>query len=146
MYDLYSENLREHIAQLPEPDELVLRPEKNVDLEHLSCVLCGVGGSETSDPPEWLVAMWTEHAMIVRGLHETCRARHSARARSRHNSGLRLIDAARFTALTGRAPERDDLERANCARAGEIGHLQCGICPICSRPRATPSCGADGHM
>lgn len=33
-----------------------------------------------------------------------------------------------FTALEGRAPETDDLERANCPKAGTMGHTACGIC------------------
>jgi hypothetical protein len=36
------------------------------------------------------------------------------------------ITAERFKLATGREPERDDLERCNCERAGEIGHWACG--------------------
>ena len=33
-----------------------------------------------------------------------------------------------FIKNTGRAPEQDDLDRANCPDAGQPGHWQCGIC------------------
>ena len=33
-----------------------------------------------------------------------------------------------FWRLFGRAPELDDLDRANCDRAGQPGHRLCGIC------------------
>ena len=33
-----------------------------------------------------------------------------------------------FIKAVGREPEKDDLERANCRRAGEPGHQTCGIC------------------
>jgi hypothetical protein len=35
----------------------------------------------------------------------------------------------------GRATDRDDLERANCRLAGELGHMSCGWCDICRKPR-----------
>jgi hypothetical protein len=35
----------------------------------------------------------------------------------------------------GRSPDRDDLERANCRLAGELGHMSCGWCDICRKPR-----------
>ena len=33
-----------------------------------------------------------------------------------------------FEKVTGRKPEQDDLERANCDQAGKIGHWGCGVC------------------
>lgn len=33
-----------------------------------------------------------------------------------------------YVAAVGFAPENDDLERANCAEAGEPGHYGCGLC------------------
>lgn len=36
------------------------------------------------------------------------------------------ITAEQFEQATGRAPERDDLERCNCPQAGRMGHYQCG--------------------
>ena len=41
-----------------------------------------------------------------------------------------------YTARFGRAPERDDLERANCEHAGEFSHWFCGVCQQCGKPRA----------
>jgi hypothetical protein len=35
----------------------------------------------------------------------------------------------------GRAPINDDLERANCPMEGTIGHMGCGWCSECSKPR-----------
>jgi len=37
-----------------------------------------------------------------------------------------LITAERFKRATGHQPQRDDLERCNCAHAGEVGHWACG--------------------
>jgi hypothetical protein len=34
-----------------------------------------------------------------------------------------------FRDATGCEPEQDDLERANCTKAGLPGHYSCGICP-----------------
>lgn len=36
------------------------------------------------------------------------------------------ITAEHFTARVGYPPEKDDLERCNCPKAGQIGHLACG--------------------
>lgn len=44
------------------------------------------------------------------------------------------LTAKEFEALVGRPPENDDLDRANCDKAGEIGHLLCGLCSSCGRP------------
>lgn len=33
-----------------------------------------------------------------------------------------------FMAVTGFEPEQDDLERANCPKAGQLGHKACGVC------------------
>lgn len=33
-----------------------------------------------------------------------------------------------FIKATGRRPELDDLERANCQRRGIVGHFGCGVC------------------
>lgn len=37
-----------------------------------------------------------------------------------------VIDAATFKRAVGRAPQDDDLERANCPKAGALGHIGCG--------------------
>lgn len=41
-----------------------------------------------------------------------------------------------FVNATGREPEQDDLDRANCAKAGKPGHFYCGVC-ACGQPRFT---------
>ena len=38
------------------------------------------------------------------------------------------MTADEFTVKAGYSPINDDLERANCPRAGEVGHWFCGIC------------------
>ncbi len=40
-----------------------------------------------------------------------------------------------FEEIAGFPPDNDDLDRANCPHAGEIGHYQCGICDNCKKPR-----------
>ncbi len=45
------------------------------------------------------------------------------------------ITAERFAAAVGREPENDDLDRCNCPDAGNIGHLGCGWCRQCEKPR-----------
>ena len=57
------------------------------------------------------------------------------------------MTAEEFRQMTGRKPEQDDLERANCAHAGELGHLSCGICPDHQRPMwECVSCGHSRRM
>jgi hypothetical protein len=45
------------------------------------------------------------------------------------------ITAEIFTFYVGRAPENDDLVRANCEHAGQLGHYGCGWCNMCMKPR-----------
>lgn len=52
------------------------------------------------------------------------------------------ITIQRYTAATGRAPITDELDRANCARAGELGHTMCGWCHRHDLPRTF--CGPPG--
>lgn len=40
-----------------------------------------------------------------------------------------------FAIDVGREPEGDELDRVNCAQAGEPGHRQCGWCFTCDCPR-----------
>lgn len=40
-----------------------------------------------------------------------------------------------FEEMVGNPPKDDDLERLNCDRPGEIGHLACGHCSHCNKPR-----------
>lgn len=60
-----------------------------------------------------------------------------------HRRGLgacrKGMDALRFRQITGREPQDDDMERANCLQAGEIGHKHCGVCPTCGFPRFVPN-------
>jgi hypothetical protein len=39
---------------------------------------------------------------------------------------LNKISAERYEAAVGHAPQDDDLDRANCSMAGQVGHTQCG--------------------
>ena len=39
-----------------------------------------------------------------------------------------MLTAEDFKKMTGREPENDDLERVNCSRAGNRGHIGCGVC------------------
>ena len=45
-----------------------------------------------------------------------------------------------FIAAVGREPEQDDLERANCPRAGQMAHLGCGVCVHGKPVFVCPSC------
>jgi hypothetical protein len=40
-----------------------------------------------------------------------------------------------FQRYVGRAPVQDELERCNCLTEGYLGHLLCGWCGICNKPR-----------
>ncbi len=42
------------------------------------------------------------------------------------NTNMREITEAYFIQATGRKPENDDLERCNCTKAGQVGHMSCG--------------------
>lgn len=46
-----------------------------------------------------------------------------------------MITQEQFKQATGHEPRHDDLERANCDQAGQIGHYSCGWCEQCNRPR-----------
>jgi len=50
------------------------------------------------------------------------------------------ITAKEFERKTGQPPEDDDLERANCRKAGEHGHFGCGWCDGCDRPHFMCGC------
>lgn len=39
---------------------------------------------------------------------------------------METISAEKYEHATGHPPERDDLERCNCDKAGQPGHTQCG--------------------
>lgn len=47
-----------------------------------------------------------------------------------------MITAEIFKAATGHAPVQDDLERANCSKAGETGHYHCGWNLVRNLPRS----------
>jgi hypothetical protein len=50
------------------------------------------------------------------------------------------ITAEAFLTATGREPENDDLERANCPLAGESGHYYCGWDRAQNRPAYETGC------
>ena len=52
------------------------------------------------------------------------------------------LDEEAFRALTGSLPQVDDLERANCTKAGEQFHSVCGICEEHEVPRTYCGCTA----
>lgn len=54
---------------------------------------------------------------------------------SASNSIFGPVDAGEFERMTGFPPELDDLDRANCPKSGHVGHMFCGICPPCGKPR-----------
>ncbi len=39
-----------------------------------------------------------------------------------------MVTEEQFTAAVGRPPTHDDLERCNCDKEGDVGHIQCGWC------------------
>lgn len=45
-----------------------------------------------------------------------------------------MITEKQFKEAVGREPVDDDLERANCEKAGELGHMFCGWCAECNKP------------
>src|SRR5688572_18281159 len=45
------------------------------------------------------------------------------------------MTAEQYEQKTGRAPDQDDLQRANCDRVGKVGHENCGWCEECDGPR-----------
>lgn len=45
-----------------------------------------------------------------------------------------------FKEATGLDPEHDDLERSNCKKAGQNGHLSCGWCLLHERPESMCGC------
>lgn len=48
---------------------------------------------------------------------------------------MRHITAEYFKERTGREPQDDDLQRCNCDKARQLGHMQCGWCERCDLPR-----------
>jgi hypothetical protein len=59
------------------------------------------------------------------------------------------IDAAEFRRRTGHEPQQDELERANCPKAGQDMHWLCGLCAHCGRPRFLcpgATCEGEGHI
>lgn len=45
-----------------------------------------------------------------------------------------------FLERFGKVPEDDDIQRAICPQAGEVGHRNCGICPTHDKPRFMCGC------
>jgi len=52
-----------------------------------------------------------------------------------------MITAEEFEKRTGNPPADDDLQRANCSKAGQWGHFFCGWCVTHDRPRYVCGCG-----
>ena len=50
------------------------------------------------------------------------------------------MTAEEYEARFGSKPVLDDLQRVNCARPGTIGHLLCGVCEDCDKPRFQCEC------
>ena len=50
------------------------------------------------------------------------------------------VDAAGYKQFAKTDPIQDDLERLNCAKAGEFGHSQCGPCVKHMMPRFMCGC------
>ena len=42
------------------------------------------------------------------------------------NEEMKMVTEEMFELATGEKPVNDDLERSNCAKAGEPGHTMCG--------------------
>lgn len=50
------------------------------------------------------------------------------------------ITKKRFKEATGVNPRQDDMSRVNCEAAGAIGHMSCGWCAGCDRPKFMCHC------
>lgn len=50
------------------------------------------------------------------------------------------ITGPQFKERFGVVPEKDDLERVNCTTIGTVGHQQCGVCEVHSKPRFMCGC------
>lgn len=51
-----------------------------------------------------------------------------------------MITEKEFKEHFGFKPQQDDLDRVNCEKAGQVGHLMCGICERCRLPKFRCSC------
>jgi hypothetical protein len=45
------------------------------------------------------------------------------------------MNAEEFEKVVGVVPVHDDLARVNCVDAGKVGHVHCGLCEKCGRPK-----------
>jgi len=52
------------------------------------------------------------------------------------------ITYVQFFKATGHTPVNDDLERVNCEKAGEFGHMSCGWCEEHNQPEFYCGCRA----
>lgn len=137
MNNAFEDLWREQILSLPSPQPLILSPVRNVEMEYLSCILCGHGHEESGRPPEWLVTHRTECATVTRGLHERCRQRNLPRIE--HHSGASPgITGAEYFERWGQRADEGDLIQVNCTKHGAAGHAHCGLCADCGRPRHLP--------
>ncbi len=55
-----------------------------------------------------------------------------------------VLDAEAYRRRFGEAPVQDDLDRATCEHAGEVGHHLCGVCSAHNKPRFICGCRARG--
>ena len=56
------------------------------------------------------------------------------------------ITAKYFRQATGEKPENDDLERANCSKAGQDGHTGCGWCFEHNSPKQYGCCSINASF
>jgi len=58
----------------------------------------------------------------------------------------KIIQYIKFIMKTGRKPIQDDLDRAFCELAGEIGHSCCGFCEKCGKPKFMCICDYQDYL
>ena len=51
-----------------------------------------------------------------------------------------MITKKQFKKATGYEPKDDDMERVNCVRIGDVGHISCGWCNNHKKPRFVCGC------
>lgn len=56
------------------------------------------------------------------------------------------MNREQFITITGFEPVNDNLERANCDKAGQAGHISCGVCTGCGRPLFICGCNIMEHL
>ena len=102
MHDPFPEMWRKAMSKLPNALPLVLHPQRNIDAENLSCIICDLGAEDR--PPEWIVTVRSYNSTITKGLHEYCRSRH-------HNSRYGKAIAMHWFGKSWESPLCDDSRR-----------------------------------